>query len=97
MTFSVELGIVDHDFLRVWSSEGLGKTEKYNIFRMHTGKHVIFRIADKSLPSSQRIISFSFWWKDMPVARREVTKSGDSFCKKAGDEDLLADKKVSPE
>ena len=33
----------------------------------------------------------------MPVARREVTKSGDSFCKKAGDEDLLADKKVSPE
>ena len=33
----------------------------------------------------------------MPVARREVTNSGDSFCKKAGDEDLLADKKVSPE
>ena len=35
--------------------------------------------------------------RDMPVARREVTKSGDSFCKKVGDEDLLADKKVSPE
>ena len=33
----------------------------------------------------------------MPVARREVTKSGYSCCKKAGDEDLLADKKVSPE
>lgn len=33
----------------------------------------------------------------MPVARREVTNNGDSLCKKAGDEDLLADKKVSPE
>ena len=33
----------------------------------------------------------------MLVARREVTKSGDSFCKKAEDEYFLADKKVSPE
>ena len=63
MTFSVELGIVDHDFLRVWGSEGLGKTEKYNIFRMNTENYMIFRIADKSLliTSSQRIISFNFW------------------------------------
>ena len=63
LTFSVELGIFDHDFLRVEGSEGLEKTEKYNIFRIHTGKPMIFRIADKSLLifSSQRIISFNFW------------------------------------
>ena len=72
LTFSVELGIFDHDYLRVWGSEGLEKTEKYNIFRMHTGKHMIFRIADKSLliSSSQRIISFNFWQK----------QEGEDFC-----------------
>ena len=72
LTFSVELGIFDHDFLRVQGSEGLEKTEKYNIFRIHTGKPMIFRIADKSLLifSSQRIISFNFWQK----------QEGEDFC-----------------